>query len=117
ATLSSLEHETAIYKHLEGLQGSQVPVCLGAIDLHDMGRIHYYDHRVCIEYLLLLSHGSPIDEAVRAGEVKSCLRAIHRACVVHRDVRRTNVLRNTDTGELMLIDFERSVVEAGQKPM
>ncbi|KAH8193699.1 hypothetical protein TruAng_012136 [Truncatella angustata] len=117
AFIRYLEHETAIYKHLEGLQGSQVPVCLGAIDLRDMGRIYYYDHRVYIEYLLLLSHGSPIDEAVRAGEVKRCLRAIHRACVVHRDVRRTNVLRNTDTGELMLIDFERSVVKAGRKPL
>ncbi|KAH8193764.1 hypothetical protein TruAng_012073 [Truncatella angustata] len=104
-------------KHLDGLQGSQVPVCLGTIDLRDMGRIYYYDHRVYIEYMLLLSHGSPIDEAVRAGEVKRCLRAIHRACVVHRDVRRTNVLRNTDTGELMLIDFERSVVKAGRKPL
>ncbi|KAH6645568.1 hypothetical protein BKA67DRAFT_651321 [Truncatella angustata] len=77
----------------------------------------YYDHRVYIEYLLLLSHGSPIDEAARAGEVKRCLQAIHRACVVHWDVRRTNVLRNTDTGELMLIDFERSVVKAGRKPL
>ncbi|KAH6653433.1 hypothetical protein BKA67DRAFT_593316 [Truncatella angustata] len=90
---------------------------VSALDLRDMGRIYYYDHRVYIEYLLLLSHGSPIDEAVRAGEVKRCLRAIHRVCVVHRDVRRTNVLRNTDTGELMLIDFERSVVKAGRKPL
>ncbi|KAH6645599.1 hypothetical protein BKA67DRAFT_541795 [Truncatella angustata] len=88
-----------------------VPVCLDAIDLRDMDKIYYYDHRVYIEYMLLLSHGSPIDEAVRAGEVKRCLRAIHR------DVRRTNVLRNTDTGELMLIDFERSVVNAGWKPL
>ncbi|KAH6645642.1 hypothetical protein BKA67DRAFT_639738 [Truncatella angustata] len=83
-----------------------VSVCLGAIDLRDMGRIYYYDHRVYIEYLLLLSMA-----------VKRCLRAIHRACVVHQDVRRNNVLRNTDTGELMLIDFERSVVKAGRKPL
>ncbi|KAH8193502.1 hypothetical protein TruAng_012332 [Truncatella angustata] len=86
AFIRDQEHETTIYKHLEGLQGSQVPVCLGAIDLRDMGRIYYYDHRVYIEYLLLLSYGSPINEAVRAGE-------------------------------LMLIDFERSVVKAGRKPL
>lgn len=35
----------------------KAPVLLGAVDLHPMGRIYYYDHRVYVVHLMFLSWG------------------------------------------------------------
>ncbi|KAJ4308780.1 hypothetical protein N0V84_011896 [Fusarium piperis] len=46
AFIPDLEHEAAVYDRLRPIQGVNVPVFLGAIDLRSMNKIYYYDHRV-----------------------------------------------------------------------
>ncbi|KAK4071103.1 hypothetical protein Purlil1_13520 [Purpureocillium lilacinum] len=55
--IPDLEHEAAVYRRLEDLQGIHVPVFLGAVDLRSLDRIYYYDHRVYIVHLTLMSWG------------------------------------------------------------
>ncbi|OAQ59515.1 protein kinase-like domain [Purpureocillium lilacinum] len=105
---------TAVYRRLEDLQGIHVPVFLGAIDLRSLDRTYYYDHRVYIVHLLLMSWGG---ESLHEGQggvlttdkhVHYSLRAIHQHGVIHRDVRAPNVLLCEETGRAMIIDFERA---------
>lgn len=42
---------------------------------------------------------------------------IHQAGVVHGDVRWANVLRHPQTGKVMMIDFERSVIKQVRRPV
>ncbi|KAH7111742.1 hypothetical protein B0J13DRAFT_600437 [Dactylonectria estremocensis] len=81
AFMKDLEHEAAVYERLQPVQGVHVPVLLGAVDLHPMGRIYYYDHRVYV------------------GMAMRSLRAIHQRGVVHRD-----------TNGVMIIDVERALL-------
>ncbi|RBQ85230.1 hypothetical protein VDGD_20849 [Verticillium dahliae] len=48
AFIRDLEHEAAVYERLRSIQGANVPVFLGAIDLRPMKKIYYYDHRVAV---------------------------------------------------------------------
>ncbi|KAI0115079.1 hypothetical protein F4814DRAFT_305700 [Daldinia grandis] len=82
-----------------------------------MDKTYYYDHRVYIKYMMFLSWGGATDESVTAEEVKRCLGTIHRAGVIHRDVRWANVLRNPQTHKVMMIDFERSIIKPMQRPL
>ncbi|KAI1839674.1 hypothetical protein JX266_014115 [Neoarthrinium moseri] len=63
-----LQHEVLIYERLERQQGTVMPVCLGTIDLRPLHRVYYYDHRVYIEYLLLLSRCSPRSDSATADQ-------------------------------------------------
>ena len=116
AFIPDLEHEADVYKRLLPAQGRNVPVFLGAIDLRQMQKIYYYDHRVYVVYMTLLSWGGcSISEAKAAGFPNEKLRAlaiqslqaIHRQRVRHTDVRDANMLFNEGTG-VMIIDFERA---------
>ncbi|CAJ2500638.1 Uu.00g034910.m01.CDS01 [Anthostomella pinea] len=119
AFIPDLEHEAAVYKHLEQMQGTTVPISLGAVDLRNMGKVYYYDHRVYIEYMMFLSWGgNTIDSSVSVDEVHQCLRSIHEQGVVHGDVRWANVLFNPATDGVMMIDFERaSIVKPPRSPL
>ncbi|KAK9773056.1 putative Protein kinase domain-containing protein [Seiridium cardinale] len=117
AFIPDLQHEEMVYQQLKQRQGTNVPVFLGTVDLRKMGKIYYYDHRVYIEYMMFLSWGGKTDSSVTNKEVKQCLGAIHQAGVVHGDVRWANVLRHPQTGKVMMIDFERSVVKLIRRPL
>ncbi|KAK3338662.1 hypothetical protein B0T25DRAFT_561127 [Lasiosphaeria hispida] len=130
AFVPDLEHEAAVYHRLRPLQGVCVPVFLGAIDLRDLGRTYYYGLKVRIIYMMLLSWGGtaidmnaddgPLVAALQqaAGTVGTAetpdkalnqsVRALHSMGVVHKDIRRENLLWSAETGRLMMIDFERS---------
>lgn len=132
AFVSDLEHEAAVYRQLQPLQGVCVPVFLGAIDLRDLGRTYYYGHKVRIIYMMLLAWGGtamamggddgPLVAALQqaagtAGAAETpdkaldrSVRALHAKGVVHGDVRRENLLWSAETGRLMMIDFERAVL-------
>ncbi|KAG9250055.1 uncharacterized protein F5Z01DRAFT_430295 [Emericellopsis atlantica] len=116
AFIPDLEHEADVYKRLLPAQGRNVPVFLGVVDLRQMRKIYYYDHRVYVVYLTFLSWaGCSISEAEAAGFPRAklhqmamqSLRAIHRYRVRHKDVRDANMLFNRETG-VMMIDFERA---------
>jgi len=57
AFAEDLEHEAAVYQQLASLQGVDVPVHLGTIDLGTVSRTYYYDHGVRITYIMFLSWG------------------------------------------------------------
>ncbi|KAK1948819.1 hypothetical protein LY78DRAFT_687340 [Colletotrichum sublineola] len=48
AFIKDLEHEAAVYERLRPIQGTHVPVFLGAINLRSLDRIYYFDHRVYV---------------------------------------------------------------------
>ncbi|PFH62756.1 hypothetical protein XA68_11979 [Ophiocordyceps unilateralis] len=115
AFIPDLEHEAAVYKRLERVQGVHVPVFLGAVDLRPLKRTYYYDFRVYIVHMTLLSWaGDEMGDvkATRMLEAKAAasLQAMHNQGVVHRDVRRFNMLFNEETQSVMMIDFERAVL-------
>ncbi|KAK7224017.1 hypothetical protein V2G26_012020 [Clonostachys chloroleuca] len=117
AFISDLKHEALVYKRLEKVQGTHVPVFLGAIDLCALGRTYYYDLRVDVVHLSFMSWGgvdlrdidaTDLDEASVTEMAIRSMKAIHQEGVVHMDARRENILFNTKTREVMIIDFERS---------
>ncbi|KAH7140423.1 hypothetical protein B0J13DRAFT_504647 [Dactylonectria estremocensis] len=127
AFIPDLEHEATVYERLRPIQGVNVPVFLGAIDLRSMNKIYYYDHRVYVVHMMFLSWaGHRIDPAEtldgegRLLEDKAVrsLRAMHQEGVVHKDVRVANMLFNSETNGIMIIDFERaSLLRPPRRPL
>ncbi|KEY74535.1 hypothetical protein S7711_10103, partial [Stachybotrys chartarum IBT 7711] len=126
AFISDLEHEAAVYKRLQPIQGINVPVFLGAIDLRSMKKIYYYDHRVYVVHMMFLSWGGyHMDPAGRANGERSLLRdkavrslrAIHQQGVIHKDVRLENMLFSPETKGVMMIDFERALLKPPRDPL
>ncbi|KAJ6437590.1 protein kinase-like domain [Purpureocillium lavendulum] len=121
--IPDLEDEAAVYRRLEDVQGIHVPVFLGAVDLRPLGRTYYYDHRVYIVHLTLMSWGgeSLHEERWRMcttkEQVKRSLDAIHQRGVVHTDVRGPNILFCEETGGPMVIDFERAKLLDARPPL
>ncbi|OAA65778.1 Protein kinase-like domain protein [Niveomyces insectorum RCEF 264] len=128
AFVPDLEHEAAVYRWLQPIQGVHVPVFLGAIDLRPMNRIYYFDHRVYIIHMTFLSWGGDKFDPAAADteakrqqlrtQAKRSLLAIHKAGVVHRDVRALNMLVNAEINGVMVIDFERArILKPPRRPL
>ncbi|KAK2051460.1 hypothetical protein LY76DRAFT_599321 [Colletotrichum caudatum] len=127
AFIKDLQHEAAVYDRLRPIQGTHVPVFLGAIDLQPLNRIYYYDHRVYVVHMTFLSwggHDLHVIERVegRDGHLEETamrsLRAIHYQGVVHKDVREENMLFNEEVNGIMMIDFERAqLLEPPRRPL
>ncbi|KAL7917714.1 hypothetical protein ACQKWADRAFT_317119 [Trichoderma austrokoningii] len=115
--IPDLKHEALVYKRLEGIQGTHVPVFLGAIDLNALGRTYYYDVRVDVVHLTFMSWGGVgvrdvdaigLNEASLTEMAIRSMKAVHQEGVIHMDARRDNMLFNAETQGVMIIDFERS---------
>ncbi|KAI1736671.1 hypothetical protein F4680DRAFT_451761 [Xylaria scruposa] len=112
--LNRLEHEKQVYDQLHSIQGKYVPVCVGSLDLV---LPYYYDGGV-FEHLLFLSFaGKPLfglpsqaDKTSVVAAVDRAFQAIHKSCVIHRDAEPRNILYNACHGDIMIVDFERSLV-------
>lgn len=111
-----LENEARVYDRLKPIQGDLTPVCLGSIDLVRP----WIDLHVSITHMLLLSYGGKMigydamrDKQERDQEQLVVSKLIELG-VEHKDISGNNLLRNTETGRLMIIDFERS--ELGPLP-
>lgn len=116
-------HEPDVYEHLEAIQGVHVPVFLGDIDLVEFNGRYLYDFDKTLTYFLFMSWGgrslnSPTvtytEDMFRA--MVKALMAVYELGVIHRDMRKANVLWDDSKGQLMLIDFERSLLEDGPRP-
>ncbi|KAG5996018.1 hypothetical protein E4U43_002929 [Claviceps pusilla] len=113
-----LEHEAIVYKRLERIQGTYVPVFLGAIDLQALGRTYYYDLHVDVVHISFMSYGGICLSNICSQERQPSLlematesvHAIHREGVIHMDVALRNMLYSAETQHVMLIDFERSEI-------
>ncbi|KAF3351634.1 hypothetical protein VDGD_05194 [Verticillium dahliae] len=119
AFITDLEHEASVYDRLKSIQGANVPVFLGAIDLRSMNKTYYYDHRVYVVHMTFLSWGGcSIGKTEKVGDTNKSLeseaiqslRALHREGVIHKDVRLANMLFNPETNRVMFIDFERALL-------
>ncbi|KAI3579760.1 hypothetical protein IWW34DRAFT_421099 [Fusarium oxysporum f. sp. albedinis] len=127
AFVSDLTHEAAVYDRLSPLQGRNVPVFLGAIDLRSINKVYYYFHRVYVVHMTLLSWGGDgLIDAWKSGDAPknlqnmaiASLRAMHQEGVVHRDGRLENMLFNREVNRVMMIDFERaSLVQPPSLPL
>ncbi|KAI9762281.1 MAG: hypothetical protein M1840_001425 [Geoglossum simile] len=115
AFAEDLRREYQVYQCLNSIQGFFVPVCLGNVDLVNP---YHYDVGVRIVHMMFLSWagdslydgGACGDKPSLAEEVARSIKAIHRAGVLHRDVRTPNLCWNSEVGQVMVIDFERSEI-------
>ena len=115
-----LQHENKIYDQLQAIQGKHIPVCLGSIDLV---RPYYYDSGVYMHFMFLSWAGRPLfdcdDQINKLDAVKAVgtiFKAVHRLRILHRDAEPRNILCDTNSGNLMVVDFERAEFR-GRQPL
>jgi len=121
-TTSSLWHivsrEAMFYKILDSVQGSVVPVFLGAIDMAQSYFLHGAGE---IQHMLLMSWGGePLAESqweTKLHAVKRSHGKIHKLGVRHGDVRPPNTLWNSELNRVLIIDFHKSELTKGQVGM
>ncbi|KAL8644542.1 MAG: hypothetical protein Q9210_007203 [Variospora velana] len=109
-----IKHEGAMYGRLRNLQGRDIPVYLGNIDLERP----WYDYGIRIVHMLLMSWGGvpirTLDKEMRAQ--KSVFEAeLGRLGIKHGDLRAANMLWNKELERLIFIDFERSTIQPRDK--
>lgn len=110
--IAHLQHEKIVYSRLEDVQGKYIPVCLGTVDLV---LPYYYDSGVYVQFLFLGWAGQPLYNCVEpalkddfTNAVAAAFKAIHKLGVLHTDAEVRNILFNTTSRELMVVDFERA---------
>jgi hypothetical protein len=125
--IPSLKHEKRVYRRLWPLQGTQVPVYLGFVDLRNIDRV-YYDDRcgASLIYFLLLSWGGralyefgrfPNRNKEINDQVKLLIYAMDEYGVWQGDFRDDNILWDEEAGRAMMIDFERAVLKKIPRPL
>jgi hypothetical protein len=104
-----LTHEGDVYKRLRALQGVVIP------------RLVTYG-RFAEDFLCgLATADSGVDathfdpDATFTAKALQALRMVHELGVLHGDIKRANILRNT-AGDPMLVDFAMAKVLAGSSP-
>lgn len=110
-----LKREATIYERLRPIQGIHVPVHLGNIDLEVP---YLYEGIAELVHMMFLSFGGKLVSKHLTAEnrpfvtqqVDCSARAIHDLGVLHKDLEPRNILWNEETGQVMIIDFERAVV-------
>jgi hypothetical protein len=104
-----VSREAAVYQALRSAQGSAVPVFLGSIDLKQTYFLHGAGD---IRHMLLMAWGGePLTPEQWQGMSRAILKSkdeIRRFGVRHCDLRRQNVLWNTELQRVLLIDFHSS---------
>jgi hypothetical protein len=121
-TTSSLWHivsrEAMFYKILDSVQGSVVPVFLGAIDMAQSYFLHGAGE---IQHMLLMAWGGePLAESqweTKLHAVKRSHGKIYKLGVHHGDVRPPNTLWNSELNRVLIIDFHKSELTKGQVGM
>ncbi|KAG6247019.1 hypothetical protein E4U24_003383 [Claviceps purpurea] len=108
-----LKNEAKMYQQLEPIQGTHVPVFLGTIDLRTMDKSYSVYWGVDVVHMIFLSWGGRhIDprEMARLEIPMSRLVELEQAekGVLHSDVRWRNILFNSETNGIMMINFERA---------
>lgn len=109
--IARLRHENEVYDRLHPIQGKHIPVCLGSVDL---ALPLYYDSGVYKHVLFLSWAGTPLfdsnNEATEAdvGAVAQAYKELHELGVLHCDAELRNVLRDSVSGNITVVDFERA---------
>lgn len=118
--LAYLQHENKIHDQLRPIQGKHVPVYLGSIDLV---KPYYYDCGVYMHFMFLSWAGRSLnmrsDWVSKAGiddAVSTILKAVHKLRILYGDAEPRNILYDTDSGKVMVVDFERAEFR-GRRPL
>ncbi|KAI2786805.1 hypothetical protein POX_g09199 [Penicillium oxalicum] len=103
-----VSREAEVYTALKRVQGSAVPVFLGAINLAQI----YFVHRAgSIRHMLLMGWGGEsvgrtgLDRTVQHA-ISQSEKEIRRLGVVHHDLRQDNILWNAELRRALIIDFD-----------
>lgn len=121
ALIPALHTEAKMYERLDAIQGKAIPVYLGRIDLKAAAAAFHLTSRVAIVHLILLSWAG--EEAWRQGGIKAERLWLETARtnaevaalgVQQADLRRQNVLWNTELDRAILIDFEFAHIDDAQ---
>lgn len=112
-----------MYRKLEPIQGSCVPVFLGEMNMERCaGQRFYYDIYIDVEYMIFMSWGGvplPREDEVRSfesarpglnlcREIQRSARSLHLRGVAHLGIHRRNVLWSDEKKRVVFIDFEKS---------
>ncbi|DAA73576.1 TPA_exp: Uncharacterized protein A8136_4605 [Trichophyton benhamiae CBS 112371] len=115
--LHKLKHEMQIYNKLKSLQGKCIPVCLGIVDLVPKFP-YYFDEGIYTHMLFLSWAGESISktgvvpqDADVSTMVHNALQSIHSKGVLHGDAEPRNILWNPTSQHVMIVDFERSIIQ------
>ncbi|OQD74458.1 hypothetical protein PENANT_c175G04444 [Penicillium antarcticum] len=108
-----VSREAEVYRVLRKVQGSAVPVFLGAMDL---AKIYFLHGAGQIRHMLVMGWGG---ESTATMELTQWLRReIHKSNkeikalgIIHDDLRRENVLWSEELGRALIIDFHRSTLK------
>ncbi|KAL1995015.1 hypothetical protein VTN49DRAFT_1202 [Thermomyces lanuginosus] len=108
-----VSREAEIYRILQKVQGSAVPVFLGAIDM----ALTYFLHGAgSIRHMLLMGWGgekfaSVDDNPMLSREISRSKDELRLCGVVHEDLRLGNMLWNEELGRVLIIDFHRCRID------
>jgi hypothetical protein len=110
-----LRYEATVYQRLYPIQGIYIPLYLGSINLKTP---YIYDGIADLVHMMLPSPaGRPLSGELTAAnraelmnKTRKSLGAIHQLGVVHQDPAPRNLCWNQEISEVMVLDFERSVV-------
>ena len=110
-----LKREATIYKHLQSIQGSHIPVHLGNIDLETP---YFYEGIAELVHMMFLSFGgnriaqhlTSENRPFLIRQVDCAAQAIHSLGVLHKDLMPRNILWNEKIRQVMVVDFERAEV-------
>ena len=118
AFVPDMLYEAQVYRCLETLQGTAIPVCFGYIRLRSR---YYLTLGVKIRHMLLMSWGGEmIDDKITEDhyEVQKTVQEVLQAGINQGDLRSANLLWNEERRRIMLIDFERATAVATlRKPL
>lgn len=100
--VASISHPNVVTVHRVGSLSDDVPYLV----------MEYVEGQTLAEYLAALGPIDPQEGREILQSVAAALEAAHREKVVHRDVRPDNILREDDSGRILLTDFGVAAIMA-----
>lgn len=112
-----LRHERKIYRRLQSIQGKHVPRYLGLVRLQ---RPYHYAGVTDVDHMMVLgnagesfgTHESTMDHDAMTEYTQQAFDSIHRFGVLHNDAHPFNLRYNTETGTVMVFDFDRAIMDS-----
>lgn len=109
-----VSREAQVYQVLRKAQGSAVPVFLGTIDL---AKIYFLHGAGEIRHMLVMGWGGESTAMMElepwlCQEIRRSKKEIKALGIIHKDLRRDNILWNEELGRALIIDFHRSALRS-----